>query len=276
MKANHRFILLLVVAFGILSGSTGCKKFRENREYFTLQDHNAAENAYNDIFRLVCQKGDANSAVATDSCYTAVTSGTTFPKTCTFTFVNGCHDLYQGVRTGGLTITYDKDFSTSGAVASVALGSGYAYNGYLIQGDVTITYTGLNTAGHKVYTMVVSQSSVTTPKNGSFTWKCNHTLELTDAVEATFIFDDLFNITGTASGTDHEGHAFQVAIQDHLVKEQSCRWPRSGNITITIDGLDEKEVDYSSNDCTSGSVGCCDNVVSVKTDGKRQENLKLE
>lgn len=275
MKINFRSLPLLLIVAGIVLSTGSCTKFRENRQYFTLEDHNAAEDAYNDMFRLACQEGDYYSSLINDSCYTVVFSDTAYPRTATFTFAPGCRDVYQQQRSGSLTIVYSQNFGTPGATATVVPGADYYYGGYQINGSMTITNKGLNSAGHTNYDLVVATANVTTANNGGFTWACDHNMELYDAQQQT-IFDDVYHITGTASGTDHESHQFTVAIDDALVKDQSCKWPRSGNITMTISDLDDKEVDYSSNDCTDNQVGCCDNQVSVKTGGKRQENLKLE
>ena len=140
---------------------------------------------------------------------------------------------------------------------------------------MTVTNGGFDNNGKQLYTMAVTSSNLETPQNQPYTWSCNHNLKIYVTQNDGLIFSNVFHYTGSASGVDHEGFQFTTTIDDSLIKEQSCRWPSEGNITINIKGLDAKECNYGSNDCTDTLVSCCDNVVYVKTDNKRGQTIQL-
>ena len=66
--------------------------------------------------------------------------------------------------------------------------------------------------------------------------------------------DDVFEITGTASGTDLANVAFSTVIDTALGDYFNCRWIRTGRTNISTPGLEVQAgyIDYIGNDtCTN-------------------------
>ena len=82
------------------------------------------------------------------------------------------------------------------------------------------------------------------------------------------VAEDIYNITGSASGTDANGNAFSVAITKALTIDFSCQYHlTAGTIQITPTGKATRVIDYGN--------GACDDDATL-TIGNRTINFKIK
>ena len=62
-----------------------------------------------------------------------------------------------------------------------------------------------------------------------------------------------FEITGTASGVNRDGYAYDVFIETPLVLDKICPWLVSGVLTLTVDNLDVS-LDYGTGNCDNKAL----------------------
>ncbi|MDZ4846657.1 MAG: hypothetical protein SH857_14040 [Chitinophagales bacterium] len=258
-KITSTFLVII-----LLFSAMGCKKWRDNRETLTSEDHTLAEACFNDIFRNVLTATSPVGELLTDSCFTITKSGSTFPQTITIDFGSaGCEGLFGEDMQGRIVIVLSDSLNHTGAIAAVSLENFFS-NLYNVQGSLNIENTGLNTEGLPEYHLEVEEGIITAEENKagedfSISWvgEYHHSMMMRD--NPLFLLDDLYHITGSASGINQEGRAFTATITEDLQKYFNCRWPGSGVANIAPDDLDERELSYG--ECDVNST-CCDNIAS--------------
>lgn len=254
--------------------ATSCEKFRENRQYDALLDHSVAESSFNDIFRIVEQVVGPTAGFVSDTCVTVTGSTDSYPATLTVSFGNSdCPDLYGVKRNGAFTLALSDDWLNTGATATITP-SNLEIDGFGVTGTMTLVNLGFNASNQREVAFKVTDGIVTLPDETTVAWTCDRVYTLVDVNNAALIFDDEYNITGSAEGENHEGRTFQVEITTPLIWEQICRWIRSGETKITVEDLKEREVFYGTDYCVE-NADCCDNNVDVEVGGKRERAVKL-
>jgi hypothetical protein len=253
----------------LATGFTSCEKFRENRQYDSVYEHSAAESSYHDIFRLTLQMLGPGSGFIVDPCIikTPVNGG------YIVSFGDTCKDLYNVERTGTINITNTGDIYADSTVTTVSP-SNLTINGFKVEGALAITTLPLNSEGKRQFKFVVTNGIITDANGVSSVWNCDRVYTQRDERDALLIFDDTYTVTGTTSGTDSEERFYETTIREDLVYDIICRWPRSGEVTMIIDDLKDRDVVYGEDFC-EGNADCCDNIVNIEVGGKREREVKL-
>lgn len=273
MKATQ-LIHVLLLATVVALMTTGCEKFRENRQYDATLDHSVAESSFNDIYRVVEQLVGTTRGLVSDTCIAVTGSTAEYPTTLNIDFgAEQCADLYDVKRSGSMSLTLTDDWLTTGAQATV-VPNNLMISGFGVTGTLSLVNLGYNTSNQREVGFKVTDAVITQPDGSTVAWSCDRLYTLVDANNAALIFDDEYNITGTAEGINNEGRAFQVVITTPLIWEAICRWVRSGNTKITVEDLKEREVFYGTDYCVE-NADCCDNIVDVKVNGKKEHVVRL-
>jgi len=270
LRSSIMLVPGLMIGLMIISG--GCDKFRDNRETITAADNSLAIQGYGDVFKKVDEhsklKDGTVGKTAIDTCATVsiTTTGGNFPKTMTINFgETNCEGLYGVDRRGIITANYSNGYKAEGTLVIVTL-DGYHANNFLYDGDVTITNLGENAAGNTEYSVKVEDGVITTLEDELITWAGTMVFEWVEgAGTLLYVFDDVYHVTGTASGSNREGTGFDMAIGWALKVLQGCHWPVSGELKIEPFDLKDREVDYDPKD-----TEVCDNHAEV-TIGKNRE-----
>lgn len=243
----------------VIMGS-GCEKWRNNREPLTSEDHTLAEACFNNIFSHVIIAASAGGDLLTGTCF-SFAAGSGFPQTFTVDFGSkGCTDLLGFAIYGKIHVTLSDSIQSSNAVLT-AIPEGLYSNRHMIEGTVTITNTGAGSSGNQKFHMTVSDGVITAQEaeageDYTVTWECDYHLELLERNNEAILLDDLYRITGAASGINREGRNFTAEITEPLNKFVNCRWPGTGKAKIAPDELKERHLNYG--DCIEAN--CCDNV----------------
>jgi hypothetical protein len=108
---------------------------------------------------------------------------------------------------------------------------------------------GLNNAGNLVYKIEVD-GSIVKANGGTITWKSTREREWTAGITTLLNpLDDMYSITGTASGTTASGGAYTIRITAPLVRKMNCYWFESGKIELTPAGGSTWSLDYGNSGC---------------------------
>lgn len=177
-----------------------------------------------------------------------------FPVTLTLDYGAGCLDSTDNkTRKGKLEATFSQPFDQVGCVITITLVDYYVDNIHY-EGTVTVT----RNAAHS-FTTTVANGKCSNP-SWTLTWESTRTLTQSEGTSTISPTDDVFIMTGNASGVNREGRAYTVNITKQLTKRQTCAWIESGTIELTPEGLATRTVDF-------GSLGQCDNQATLTING---------
>lgn len=303
MKKSTISLMLAFVLLGGMVFTTSCKKSRLNKETTTDEDNSLAESSFDDIDKTasevaVKEEGvksklapgsspdysfgancanithkDANgnilyvNGVKYDTTLTdSALFIAPFPRTITIDFGTGCSGNDGRTRKGKIMVSLSAKFWAVGAVITHTLDN-YYVNDHHVEGTRTVTHSSTD-----VWQVVVSGARITDPDGKTVTWESTRTRTRiaggSTPIELLNIFDDVYSITGTASGTNREGRNFTVNITTAL-QLQACSYIAEitkGVIEIQPEDLKVRTVDFGD--------GSCDNEGTV-TVGNKTKTFKL-
>jgi hypothetical protein len=218
-------------------------------------DNSMAENLFNDVYKVVDDVSGQTDGIREDGigCIdTIIVDTTSNPRTVTIDFgTDDCIGEDGRVRKGMLHITYTGRYRDEGTVITVTP-ENYTVNGYQVNGTKTITNMGTNDLSQYYFTIEVT-GSVTAPA-GLWTnsWNSSRTRTWVAGYNSLSLIDDVYEITGTASGINRYGTPYTMAITTPLRAELICPWLVSGVLNITPEGADTRTVNFGSGDCNNG------------------------
>ncbi|MCB9174878.1 MAG: hypothetical protein H6589_09740 [Flavobacteriales bacterium] len=272
---NLSIIVLLMLTVSLVTFS--CKKDKEeekiDNETTSAQDNALSQNMFDDIKKVVEEaakdEGNTNKAgFFFGTCATVsispnwIDSAQYWPKTMTIDFgTTNCTGTDGVNRRGVISVTLTDRYVNAGSVLTVQP-QNYYINDHLIEGTKTITNNGRNSSGNLSFTVQVTNGKVTFPAGGYTTWSSTRTNEWV-AGESTpgllGLCDDVYLITGSATGVNRVGKSYSVNITSPLRKEICCRWLVSGTVDIVPSGLLTRTVNFGG--------GNCDNIATVTIAG---------
>jgi hypothetical protein len=261
--------IAIALSLGIIY--TGCKKDKDNEATpststttttttsttSTESANSVAESSFTEIFKSLSEISEGNAGLRS-SCATITIDSIpflSFPKTVTIDYgSSGCSG-----KTGKLTAVFTGKYGAVGTIITITADSNYTINSHKIKvGTHTIT-SGLsnNSAGHKTFNLSVVGGSIGLP-GGSVSWTSNRSITWIAGDSTLDPTDDVYQITGTSSGTNMNGDVFTSTISTPLTVANSCPWIESGVITITTFNKKTRSIDFGS--------GACDNKATVTLD----------
>ena len=267
-------VLSILLLASLLAFSTSCRKRRDNRSTTTSQDHAAAEAGFNDIYKITesaikdndLEKSGSAFASIYGNCATITVNpplpDTTFPKTITIDFGStNCQDTYGVNRRGVISAVITGKYRSTGTMISVTT-QDYYVNDNKIEGTKTITNLGQNSSGNTEFSVEIANAQITYPDGDITTYQSSRVREwvIGEATDGLLgIFDDEYDITGTASGVDRTGRAYDMTITSPLRSAILCKWIKQGTVEIQPEDLLLRTVDFGNGDC--------DAMVTVEVNG---------
>lgn len=137
----------------------------------------------------------------------------------------------------------------------------FTINGNLIEGTKVITKTA-----PYIFTATCENGKITFTDGKTYTRTFNRTRTWVDGTNTPYnVWDDVFEVTGGATGINRNGYVYTHTITNPLRVERACRFIVSGTVEMLVN---EKTVmlDYGS--------GTCDNKATITYNGKTTE-IKL-
>ena len=258
------FAFVFLLTFGSVM-FIACKKTatedKKTPNYRAASDNSMAELVFGGAFSQEDKAQKTAKSMDTSSCPAVSITGSNYPYTYTIDFGSHCVCSDSRIRSGKIISVIDKPYldSTSHVVSTFNNYYETINNvDYHLEGTQTITNIGHNSLGHPIYTVVVQDGSVSSTY-GTIHWISNRQNEFIAGYD-TWVnpFDDAYLVTGSSSGTDINGSAFQVNIVNPLLWQFNCWYVKSGSIEIVNSGYPTITVDYGN--------GACDNIATVSWD----------
>jgi outer membrane murein-binding lipoprotein Lpp len=260
--------LIAFISFSIMLSS--CKKNADIQTENTTvsQDNSFVEGIYENVSDIADEAYDfsTNNLKSTDGwrhflsdCVTVTLDTTAFPRQLTIDFgeVNClCND--GRYRRGMIIVTWTGRYCEFGTVISHSFENFYVNDNH-VEGSKVVTNMGLNNNGNVYFTIVINGTVTMADNTGVITWNSSRQRELIQGYDTPGRWDNIYLVTGTASGTRLDGVSWLSEILNPLRVEMACRFIVSGTVQITPDNLPSRILDYGD--------GNCDNIATVTING---------
>ena len=281
MNKTNLISFALLLAAG-LSLTSGCKKL-VHQNIQAASNSSVAIVVFNDVFEQL------NAAVSSESALDEMTEaswnlngtlcatvtleplGATFPKTLTIDYGNGCIGADGMTRTGKIVATFSGNFRNEGTSVNLIF-DGFSTGQYALAGTDSISNNGTNGSGDPQFSEVLRDvviswgtQQVLWEADLNRTWtEGSETNFTTDTVGGTLnmagLLDDIFELTGSASGNDANTHPFTLEITTPLVLQTGCGFIKQGTLTVSPANFNDGAVDYG--------TGECDPQATIEVDGE--------
>jgi hypothetical protein len=266
--------LAAIVSAGIFSSCKKKDKEEKDSDTAAAADQSLASTTVNDMTNISDEAANSGTTTTLSSFKTsesnavlsscAVITFDTLASAKTFTVNFGatnclCNDNRN--RRGSIIISFTGRYRDSNNVITVTP-QNYFVNDNKVSGSKTITNKGHNAAHHLVYEINANIQIIKANGGGTISWQSVRQREWT-AGENTFAWgDDMYSITGNASGTTSNGNTFTSIITSPLIRNMSFACRRhftQGKLEHTPGGKATRYIDYGN--------GACDDQATVTING---------
>ena len=268
MKTSKIILGFLLLA-GISLTVVSCKKDKKDTtqtDTSAAQNNYMAESAFDNATQWSDQamaghlKSTLTDTVFMGTCVLATLDLTSLPYSLVIDFgqVNcQCSDnLY---RRGKILVQFNGSYWSQGTTITYTF-QNYFVNDNQIIGTRTVTNMGRNSSNHLWWQTVVNGSVVKANNGGTFTWNSTREHEWTEGEITPYVWwDDVYMITGVASGTNVDGKTYTISIINPLRKKLNCQWLESGSLNIQVQDQPLILLDYGS--------GTCDDIATATENG---------
>lgn len=250
---NITFVCLII----LLSITTSCRKMDDesnDADTETAKDCYLMETNINDALNQVDLAASNNNLGKAGPTITFDTSVMPHTMVINYGEITLCND--GKTRAGKLLVTFTGRYRYAGTVITITPDSFYQ-NGNKLEGLKTITNNGRNTSGNLNYTISTSMSKLTTKDNKTSIHSSTRNREWIAGENTNAVSDDVYKITGNASGTNNKGLTYTADITAPLIIDFSCAYRITGG-TLEIKPQNKllRTVNYG--------TGACDNSFEVK------------
>lgn len=272
MKTKRFLTASITVLVAASMAFTGCRRDEEDTDTSAAADNAFAESCFSDVTNIADEAGisgslsnyrlgDPNTGGLLSVCAT-VTFGninTADQDTITIDFgsVNcTCNDGRN--RRGKILVYYSGQYRDSAAEHTITFDN-YYVNDNQVLGTKTVTNLGhISPAGNLVYDIDVNGQIVLANGDGIITWTSQRQREWTAGESTGVWYDDMYSITGTASGTSANGENFTVNITNPLIRNMALGCRRhftQGTVELTPGNRPMRTIDFG--------TGACDDIATV-------------
>lgn len=279
MKTKHLTLGLTIVAIALTSTFSSCRKDKMNdpeekdKDTSSASDQSLASTTVNDMTSIADEAGRTYSVssfktadtegILSTSCATVTVDSSAAPaRTITVNFgTSNCLCNDGRYRRGTLVFSFTGKYRDSLTVITVTPQS-YFVNDNQVTGTKSITNKGHNASNHLVYEINANIQIIKANGAGTVSWQSTRQREWV-AGESTMIWsDDVYSVTGNASGTTANGNTFTSVITTPLVRNMAigCRKHFvSGVLEHTPAGKATRYIDYGN--------GACDDQATITING---------
>ncbi len=253
-------IIIGSLAFSILALSSCRKDELFTAEILQTASNNSMAELYdNDVQNMVDEVAVSGSlqtykmdeeATLLSSCATVSRDTVSFPRMVTIDFgtVN-CTGNDGRMRRGKIIATYTGAYRDAGTVVSITYDN-YFVNDAQVSGSRTVTNTGTDSLGFPQFDVQAS-IQIDLPNGGGTISRNSSRTRSWIAGSATSIrTDDVYSITGTATGINASGNAYTVLVIEPLIRNLACRRHfTQGIMQIDVAGRPSRRLDYGNGSC---------------------------
>jgi hypothetical protein len=258
-------IFFVLVISGLMLAFAGCQKSErdEDTETTATRDNALAYHIFDDAFRVVHRFAMRDSLLNDtgivqwfDDCIVKATLSDTlaiFPLYLSVNYSDDttlCDDGFN--RYGLIRASFSGKYLNQGTQVAISF-EGYRKDAFDVSGNILLTNKGLNSDGRRVFSVQVTDGIIT-GRNIDIEWQGTHDMvwvagSSTDGI----VDDDIFEISGSASGKNSRGNTFVNAITESYSSDLSCQWFKSGRSEVYVPNLQTRLISY-------GIDGVCDNI----------------
>ena len=262
MKKQSKLILLLTcLLFTVIYSCTKDNNSgNSDSDTQSAADNSLAESTNNDVITISTQSEDNGTAgTIHDSAYGFMLSpcasisidNISTPHRLIVDFGTDNCFCYDGkYRRGKILVSYTGLYRDSASSHTITFDN-YYVNNYKVEGTQTVVNNGHNTAGNITFAVQVN-STITDTAGNKLTYTSTRTREWVAGESTEGLFgwhDDVYSITGTASGTTFNGASFTSNITSALIVALNCRWIEKGTIEFKPSGKLTRTIDFGNGDC---------------------------
>lgn len=258
MKKIKSFSAAIIFA-SLLVFNTGCNKEDIQLEDSKLtQDDAYAEITFENVSDMANEAYDMGTGnqlklfpgnrMFLSECATVTLDTVSFPHVMTIDFGDEnclCHD--GKYRRGKIIMTFTRRYREPGTVITHTF-EDYFVNDKSVQGTKIVTNMGENEDGNLYFTIEV-EGIIEKEDGSTFSWNSSRVREWIQGSDTRTRWDDIYLITGTASGTRPSGLSWEQEIILPLRVELACRFIVSGSIEIRPQDRPVRLLDYGNGDC---------------------------
>ena len=268
MKKTIKSVLLLCCLLsGILYSCTKSNSPNTNadNETQTASDNLLAQTTNDDVTTITAQSedngvagtiGDSAHGYMLSPCAGISINTISSPHELIIDFgATNCLCLDGKYRRGKIRVSYTGLYRDSGSSHTIGF-ENYYVNNYKVEGMQTVVNKGHNAAGNLIFTVNVS-SAITDTAGNTLTYTSDRTREWVageNTGDLSGWHDDVYSITGTASGTSFNGTAYTAKITSPLIVALNCRWIEAGKIDFTPNSKLTRTIDFGNGDCDNKAV----------------------
>ena len=178
------------------------------------------------------------------SCATITFDTISLPKTFTVDFgTTDCLCNDGNYRRGKIIVSWVNPYRDSGSTHTISFDN-YFVNYNQLLGSKTVTNNGRNSAGKLSFTVAINGSIIWDPQYFGGGGTSTYT-RVWSAGEATGTWlDDVYHISGTASGTTRTGSSYTMSTTTPLKKEIGFKHLTDGILVFTPSGKYPRTIDY--------------------------------
>ncbi len=272
---TKKSVALICLTAVLAMAFTACKKesSTDNKKSVAIDSTAAknnfvAESAFDNatVWADQAMSGHMLKTTLTDTvymgtCVLATLDLTAIPYTLTINFGQTPCQCDDGkFRRGKIIVHFNGGYWTPGTVITYTFDN-YFVNENQILGTKTVTNMGRNSLQHLWWQTVVNGSVIFAGNAGTFTWNSTREHEWSEG-EATpsMWWDDVYLVTGSASGVNTNGKTYTITIVSPLRKKLNCEWLQSGTLNIQVQDLPLVVFDYGN--------GTCDAIATATVNGQ--------
>ena len=276
MKTKNLFkYVMFVAAVSIIF--TACRKKEKEDEIDSdtagASDNALAEGTFNDASNIADQAagGSLSSYLGAynngsgergllSTCASITRDTVSVPHTFTVDF--GSTNCLCGdgrYRRGQIVVSYSGHYRDSASMHSITFVN-YFVNNNQVTGTHSVTNMGHNSNHNLYFNISINASVIKANNGGTITYTSTRVREWV-AGESTIVWnDDVYSITGNASGSHSNGHSYTATITSALKVHLNCHWIESGVLELVPSGKPTRTIDF-------GTDGNCDHDATVTING---------
>jgi len=228
------------------------------------EENNASEYGFNGRFRPLFT--ELRAAIGNCADITITPDDSTYPKTITIDFGNGCLGLDGKFRSGAIIIHLTAPLRRPGSVVTITFRNFYV-NRVHLEGTKIISNLSEPPA-HKWSVQVVG-GKVTFPSGRGYSYQSIKVKTQVGGMDTRIVRDDVYELTGRSQTEFNSGLTITLNTETPLVKKVACPWISDGKLKIRINDR-VLFLDYGFPD-----NGQCDNKALLTWDNGNKQRIVL-
>lgn len=275
-EKSVKLVLVFLMAGVVLSS---CNKKNKTYDTSYSKDQAYVENVFNNVSGIADEAYELSSNRSSlelsnsyylSECANVILDLESNPYLLTIDFGDTnclCND--GKYRRGKILVSFTGMYREPGTIITHSLDN-YFVNDDKVTGTKVVTNVGLNEQDNMQYDVSVDGKIHKANDGGTINWTSERVREWIEGRETFEISDDVYLISGTASGESinsvSEGstvsmmNTWEITVTKPLRVALNCKWITSGTLSLNVKGWDEAVIEYGS--------GNCDNEIFVIYNGK--------